>query len=137
MFLPKLDIAREPDVQVILKSNPGELKRTYMNGPADVCIEIVSLESGQRDHGAKFEEYEQGGVGEYWIVDPLHRECRFYALDEAGRYAHRIEDAEGIYRSPRLPGLALHVPTLWNETLPTVPDVLQSLQAMLNPPSAG
>ena len=36
---------REPDLMVILESNPHELKDTYMDGPADICIEVISQES--------------------------------------------------------------------------------------------
>ncbi|MEO8393884.1 MAG: Uma2 family endonuclease, partial [Chloroflexota bacterium] len=53
---------REPDLMVFLKTNPNELKDTYLDGPADICIEVVSEESVERDHGDKFREYEQGGV---------------------------------------------------------------------------
>jgi Uma2 family endonuclease len=109
---------REPDLLVVLKSNPHQLHETYMDGPADLCIEIVSEDSVDRDHGEKFKEYEKGGVPEYWIVDPIHKESRFYRLNEAGIYSRQTEDAQGNYRTPTLPGLALHVPILWNEELP-------------------
>ncbi len=131
LHLPAIDRSREPDLQVILQTNTGELTATYMNGPADICIEVVSPESVSRDHGAKFEEYERGSVREYWIVDPLHQECRFYRLGEAGRYARQAEDAEGNYRTPALPGLALHVPTLWREKLPGPLAVAEAVRAML------
>ncbi len=36
--LPK----REPDIQVILKSNPNQPQPTIMRAPSDICIEIIS-----------------------------------------------------------------------------------------------
>src|SRR5688572_2104253 len=51
---------REPDLQVILNTNPGQLTKTVMLGPADIVIEIVSPESVERDYGAKLKEYESG-----------------------------------------------------------------------------
>jgi len=109
---------REPDVFVVLNGNPHALKNTFMDGPADLVIEIVSEDSIERDHGEKFEEYEKGGVPEYWIIDPLHREARFYRQDESGRYLRQNEDAAGIYRTPALPGLQLDVSLLWRTPLP-------------------
>jgi len=122
---------REPDLVIILKTNPHELKKTYLDGPADICIEIVSEESIGRDHGDKFREYEQGGVPEYWIVDPLHRESRFYRLNDNGSYVRQNEDADGNYRTLLLPGLILHVPTLWQDDLPGPAATVRAITAML------
>ncbi len=122
---------REPDLFIVLKSNPHELKDTVMEGPADICIEIVSPGSVDRDHGEKFAEYEKGGVPEYWIIDPLRDESRFYRVNEKGVYIRQTEDAQGNYRTPALPGLALHVPTLWQETLPGPAATANAVKAML------
>ncbi len=109
---------REPDLLVVLDTNPHELKETYLDGAADICIEVVSSESGERDHGEKFIEYEKGGVAEYWIIDPLRQEARLYRLNDEGVYTRQTEDGAGNYRTPALPGLVLYVPTLWQEKLP-------------------
>jgi Uma2 family endonuclease len=122
---------REPDLFVVLHTNPHELKNTYMDGPADIVIEVVSEESIDRDHGTKFEEYEKGGIPEYWIVDPLHEESRFYRLHEDGRYRRQTEDSDGHYQTPALPGLKLHVPTLWQDELPGPGATFAAIQAML------
>lgn len=131
MRLPATDSAREPDLQVILHTNPGDLTDTAMIGPADLCIEVVSSESVERDYGEKFAEYEKAGVREYWIIDPLRQEAHFYRLDEVGLYRRQTEDADGNYHTPQLPGLALHIPTLWQPTLPDPIAVGQAVRAML------
>jgi Uma2 family endonuclease len=122
---------REPDLLVVLNSNPHELKNTYMDGPADLCIEVVSEESTSRDHGEKFEEYEKGGVKEYWIIDHLRRESRFYRLAEDGRYRRFNEDDQGNYHTPTLPGLILHVSTLWQDNLPGPAATASAVKLML------
>jgi Uma2 family endonuclease len=132
MRLPAIARSREPDLQIILNTNPHALTQTYMDGPADICIEVVSPESVQRDHGAKFEEYEKGGVPEYWILDPIHRETRFYRLDEDGVYVAYSPDEHGYYETPQLPGLRLHVPTLWTSPLPGPSQIVTLVQQMLN-----
>lgn len=131
MTLENTQSRREPDLQVILNTNPGQLTDTQMIGPADICIEVVSPESDQRDHGEKFVEYEQGGVGEYWIVDQLRDECRFYRLSENGRYQSVSADTEDHYTTPLLPDFALHVPTLWQRPLPSPPLVVEMISTML------
>jgi len=131
MRVDNLEIAREPDLQIILNTNPGTFTDTAMLGPADICLEVVSPESVERDHGTKFAEYERAGVGEYWIIDPIRRECRFYQLNEAGIYIAAQPDENGAYHTPKLPRLALHVPTFWQDELPDFFAVGQAVQAML------
>jgi len=131
MRLESADSYREPDLQVILHSNPGQLTDTAMIGPADLCIEVVSPESIARDYGQKFEEYEKGGVQEYWIIDPERREARFLRRQSTGLYATMPPDDAGYYQTPLLPRLTLHVPTLWQESLPDIVATVQAVQAML------
>jgi Uma2 family endonuclease len=123
---------REPDVFVVLNSSPHELKDTYMDGSADICIEVVSEDSTKRDYGEKFLEYEKGGVKEYWILDPLRKESIFRRLGDDGLYHRQPLDENGYYRTPLLPGFALHVGTLWQETLPGPGATVQAVRAMLN-----
>ncbi len=131
MRMDTVEAIREPDLQVILNDNPGKLTDTGMIGPADICIEVVSPESVARDYGDKFAEYEKAGVREYWIIDPIRQRCQFNRLTDAGVYAVPLPDDAGNYRTPLLPGLALHVPTLWQEELPGILEVVRTVQAML------
>lgn len=131
MKLPDIDVAREPDIQAILKSNPNKYTSTYMNGPADICIEVVSPSNIERDYEAKLTEYESGGVGEYWIFDPMRKDALFYRRDENGHYRAYKADSDGNYRTPLLPQFVLHVPTLWSNPMPGPTEVVRTMQAML------
>lgn len=122
---------REPDLMVVLHSNPHPLKDTYMDGPADICIEIVSRESTSRDRGAKFEEFERGGVSEYWLLDSVRKDHTFYRRDSSGLYTAQPLNAHGDYSTPLLPSLRVHVATLWQERLPGPAAVVAAVQAML------
>jgi len=115
---------RAPDIIFLSDENRDKLKKTYLDGPADLVIEIISEESLLRDRGEKFAEYEIGGVKEYWILDPETKRADFFILKE-GRYERRVEDAHGIYHSEIIEGLWLKVAWLWN--LPPVLDVLREL----------
>jgi Uma2 family endonuclease len=133
MVLPEVpNRRREPDLLVILEPKFANLKPSYLDGAADICIEIVSWESVERDRGAKFVEYEKGGVQEYWIIDPLHHECSFYRLNAEGIYQRQEVDADDYYRTPLLPQLAVHVPTLWQPELPRPSVTFEAVRKMLN-----
>jgi Uma2 family endonuclease len=121
---------REPDLQVILNTNPGQLTETAMIGPADICIEVVSPESASRDYGDKLTEYETAGVREYWIVDPLRQRCDFNRRGESDVYRLIRPDDQGLYRTPLLPQFMLHVPTLWEAELPDFFAIGKAVQGM-------
>lgn len=120
---------RQPDLQVILGDNMANLGETYMDGPADIVIEITSEATVAVDRGIKFEEYRQGRVPEYWIIDPRNKEALFYRL-ESTYYVQQPIVAD-VYQTTQLPGLHLHVPTLWLKNPPNMQDVLQSIKKML------
>lgn len=119
---------REPDLLFVAKGRLDLLKGTYLDGPADLVVEITSAESRLRDRGEKFAEYELGGVKEYWLIDFERKEADFYWLDERGRYRLQEPDQEGIYHSRVLPGFWLKVGWLWQEPLPAVLEMLKELK---------
>jgi Uma2 family endonuclease len=118
---------REPDILFVARERLARLRETYLDGPADVVVEVVSPESALRDRGAKLGEYEMAGVREYWLIDPERREARFFRLGERGWYESVPPDAEGVYRSQVVPGFWLRVDWLWQEPLPRALAVLREL----------
>ncbi|MDW8321108.1 MAG: Uma2 family endonuclease, partial [Armatimonadota bacterium] len=86
----------------------------YLDGPADLVVEIVSPDSEERDRATKFAEYERGGVREYWLVDPQKQEAEFYVLGEEGKYALRAKGSSGEFRSVVLEGFWLRIEWLWH-----------------------
>ncbi|HWE60858.1 MAG TPA: Uma2 family endonuclease [Chloroflexota bacterium] len=127
-FQMKLPLSgREPDLIFIAKQHEERIRNTFVDGPVDLAVEIVSPESVKRDRETKLREYGQGGVGEYWLVDPRKNEARFYQLDASGAYIQMAPDAAGTYRSRALPGFWLEVAWLWRDPLP---DVIVTLSAI-------
>jgi len=120
---------RAPDLLFVAKQNLAWLKEHYLDGPADLVIEIVSPESVLRDRGAKYVEYEAGGVREYWIIDNLSQRADFFVLDAEGRYQRATPDAHGKYTSAVLPGFWISVGWLWQTPLPPVRQVLREWEA--------
>jgi Uma2 family endonuclease len=116
---------REPDVMFISNEKLELLKNAYLDGAADLAVEVVSPESVARDRGDKFQEYEQGGVREYWLIDPMREQADFFLLGDDGLYHLASLDADGAFHSRALDGLYLKVEWLWQEPLPTLLSVLK------------
>jgi Uma2 family endonuclease len=120
---------REPDLVFIAAAHADRLRETYLDGPADLVVEIVSPDSVERDRVAKLAEYEAAGIPEYWLIDPLRRDAAFHRLGADGHYHLSPPDAEGVYRSPVLAGFPLGVAWLWQRPLPNPSNILQQLGA--------
>jgi Uma2 family endonuclease len=122
---------REPDLLYVASAHPDRLKDTYLDGPADMVIEIVSKESVNRDRGEKFVEYEAAGVSEYWLIDPIRQEAEFYRRGADNHYHPVLADDEGIYHSEVVEGFWLRVSWLWQEPLPPVLEVWREMNLLL------
>ena len=128
-FQMKLDVipsGREPDIVYLREEHRNRMTGTYIDGPADMAVEVVSPESGPRDRGEKFYEYEAAGVPEYWLVDPDREELLVYRLQD-DRYKIAFEGQEGRVDSVVVDGFWIEAEWLWRETLPPVLDVLSEL----------
>ncbi len=113
---------REPDIIYVAPENEYRLLDNYLDGPADLVVEVVSPGSEAVDRGDKFKEYERGGVREYWLIDPQRREALFYIRDEDGLFrAGTIQS--GVFQSQVLPTVKLRVEWLWEQ--PPVPEILR------------
>jgi Uma2 family endonuclease len=101
----------------------------YVDGPADLAVEIISADSDVRDRSIKLLEYEAAGVIEYWLIDPLRRDADFYILGEDGHYHLAPISPDGVYHSHVLDGFRLRVDWLWRDPLPDPADALAELDA--------
>lgn len=128
MWLPVSNRLREPDLLVVLKEHCDRIKETYLDGPADLVIEIVSSESILKDRGTKFAEYELDGVREYWVIDPERKQADFFVLGEGGRFERRLVDKRGFYHSSVLKGFRIKVDWLWQSPLPKVTEALKEVR---------
>lgn len=121
MLLSPEGPAREPDVLFVAKAHSARLLRDRLDGPADLVVEVVSEDSVRRDRADKFDEYQQFGVREYWVIDarPGRERSDFWILDAHGRYRPGEIDADGKYRCTVLPGFWLRPDWLLADPLPS------------------
>lgn len=122
MRLPRS--GREPDVMFIAREKLERVRELYIEGPADLVIEVVSPESQTPNRRDKLREYEAAGVREYWIIDPVGQEAEFCDLGKDGRY-ERVPLREGVFHSVVVPGLWLRVEWLWQQPLPSLWTILR------------
>jgi Uma2 family endonuclease len=127
MRLPEKPSGREPDLMFVSAAHRDRIRPTFLDGPADLVVEIVSPESVAQDYGDKLAEYEAAGIPEYWIIDPLRQDARFYQLGEDGTYRPAMLDANGVYTSREVPSFRLRVSWLWQRPLPTIDEALADL----------
>ena len=125
MKLENRPSGREPDVLFVSNDRLDSLKEMYLDGPADLAVEIISTESRARDRGDKFYEYEQGRVSEYWLIDPIRKQAEFYVLGDDNIYHPASLNPEGKFESVVLKGLQLKVDWLWQEPLPPLLSILK------------
>jgi Uma2 family endonuclease len=125
--------APEPDVGYVTPRRAHLVRDNEIDGAPDIAVEIVSRDSRQRDYGEKLELYQEAGVSEYWIVDPLQHRVQFLGLKD-GRYELLPLEENRIFRCGLIPGFWLDVN--WLLARP-VPPGYQCLQEILATPAKG
>ncbi|WP_028323857.1 Uma2 family endonuclease [Desulfatirhabdium butyrativorans] len=94
----------QPDIVVVC--DPAKLDDHGCIGAPDWVIEIVSPSTASKDHIIKRQLYEQFGVREYWIVQPLDKILLVYRLLADGKYGkpdvYCSEDAVTVGILPEL-----------------------------------
>ena len=110
---------RSPDLLFVAKRNLRRLKKTYLDGPADLVVEVISPDRRRVDREQKYREYEKGGVKEYWLIDPERRQAEFFELGPQKRF-QLASLRDGAYHSRILKGVWLKPEWLWRDPLPTV-----------------
>jgi Uma2 family endonuclease len=129
MRLPTRPSGREPDLLFLSTEHADRVRPNYIDGPVDLAVEGVSRESEERDRIDKLGEYEQAGIPEYWLIDPLRRDALFFQVGPDGRYRRAALDPDGFYRSEVLSGFRLRVAWLWERPLPPVAELVGQLEA--------
>jgi Uma2 family endonuclease len=127
MRLASRPSGREPDLLFVAAAHAERLRDTYLDGPADLVVEIVSPDSVDRDRVEKLGEYEAAGIPEYWVIDLPRQEALFYRLGDDGQYRQIPPDPDGIYRSSVLEGFQLKVAWLWQRPLPDAREAAREL----------
>jgi Uma2 family endonuclease len=118
--------APEPDIFFIAKNRMGIIRDKYVDGPPDLCVEVVSKSSRKYDRGRKFVLYAEHGVKEYWLIDPLKNRAEFYE-NKGGEFVPIAPDELGRIHSRVLHGLWVKPEWFLADPLPNVLEVLDEI----------
>ena len=75
----------QPDICVICDLEKLDEKGCI--GAPDFIVEILSASNSKKEMRTKKALYEESGVKEYWIIDPIHEILLQYVLQNADTYA--------------------------------------------------
>ena len=109
---------RSPDVMFMLPEHRDRIHQKYVEGPADLVIEVVGPNSRRRDLVEKHAEYEAGGVPEYWALEYERCDAIFRTLGGDGKFEPLLSDADGYITSRVLPVVRVRPEWFWREPLP-------------------
>jgi Uma2 family endonuclease len=104
---------RRPDILFFSKARLHLIGDKAMEGPPDLCVEILSPSSITVDREDKLDQYCAAGVANYWIVDPATRTIQAFRV-EASAYVESGsgKDSDTVYLEP-FPRLAIPLGKLW------------------------
>ncbi|MEM9275131.1 MAG: Uma2 family endonuclease [Cyanobacteria bacterium P01_F01_bin.143] len=103
--------SRIPDIAVI----DSQIWQSYRRDKSAViesglmlAVEVVSpgAEQIERDYSEKVTEYQNTGIAEYWIVDPIEQKITVMVLEKGSYNQTVFRESEVIY-SPTFPSLKL------------------------------
>ena len=100
----------QPDV-LYVSPERQEILQTWIEGAPDLVVEVLSPSTARMDRLLKLNRYAEGGVREYWLVDPAARTIEFY-VNDGERFVVHAQDG-GSWTSPAVPGIELDIDGLW------------------------
>jgi Uma2 family endonuclease len=97
----------QPDLCVVCDQT--KLDMQGCNGAPDLIVEIVSPNNRNHDLSTKFKLYEEAGVLEYWIVEPLEKVVLVYTLRDGIYVGLKPQIGEDVIESPLFPDLKVAI----------------------------
>ena len=105
----------EPDVCYFRKEKSKNFKKGQSKFPGpDFVIEVLSKGTEHRDRGIKFEDYQEHGVAEYWIISPKEETVEQYLL-EGGKYSLKLKSRSGEIESPVIHGFVIPIRAIFDK----------------------
>lgn len=107
----------EPDVCYFTKVKSKGFKRTQSLFPApDLVVEFTSKKTEHRDRGIKYEDYQNHGVTEYWIISPETKVVEQYHLVKK-KYKLVKKSNSGEIESFAIKGFKIPIKSIFDKKL--------------------
>jgi Uma2 family endonuclease len=103
------NIVVQPDVLVVLVANHHIITPSRIIGPPDLVVEIASPSTATYDRSKKLQAYEQAGVQEFWIADPVARNVEVLLWEPNGYRSKGVFAGQAVLPSRVVPGLQVQV----------------------------
>jgi Uma2 family endonuclease len=113
VFISPLDVVFdegnvcEPDILFISNENKDIITKKNIVGVPDLLVEVVSKGSVVRDYVEKKNDYENFGVKEYWLIDPLNETIIVHSLEDKKYKVFSSVEEQGTAKSKILPDFEL------------------------------
>ena len=106
LILSRKNVA-QPDIIFVRKERSGIIGEINLQYAPDLVIEILSVESRNRDLEIKRRIYAQFGIQEYWVIDPNASTVEVLVWSELGYVRIRTYKKTERLSSPLMPKLRL------------------------------
>jgi Uma2 family endonuclease len=103
----------QPDISVIC--DPTKVDERGCLGAPDIIVEILSPGNNKKELKNKYDVYEESGVLEYWIIQPLEKTFLRYTLINGSYQPSRLLTMGDDITTPILPGFVLSLEELFAE----------------------
>jgi len=112
-LLGRYDV-RRPDLIYFSRKRLDLVGEKAMEGPPDLCVEIISPSSRLVDRRDKFKQYAAAKIPFYWIVDPLEQTAEAFKLIRGKGYKQigRGKGSDVVSFQP-FPELKIELGDLW------------------------
>ncbi|MDP2430874.1 MAG: Uma2 family endonuclease [Pseudomonadota bacterium] len=111
----QIDTVVQPDVLAVC--DPRKVDERGIRGAPDWVVEVLSPFTAGLDHVKKRRLYEQAGVREYWLIQPMDRVLTVYTLKDGAYGRPHIQELEGETPVGVLEGVAIQ----WDELAARLP----------------
>lgn len=105
----------QPDICVIC--DPQKIDEKGCLGAPDIVVEILSPGNNKKELQNKYEVYEEAGVLEYWIIQPVEKTFMRYILTDGQFQASRLLTVGQSVETGILPGFSLDLEELFADKL--------------------
>jgi Uma2 family endonuclease len=95
----------QPDLCIVC--DESKLDKQGCNGVPDLIVEIISPNNTKHDLYTKFNLYQEAGVLEYWIIEPLEKMLIIYTLKNQEYIGLRPQTEDENVKSPLFPELQI------------------------------
>ncbi|MEL7120350.1 MAG: Uma2 family endonuclease [Bacteroidota bacterium] len=105
----------EPDICFFKEEQSKDFPDDLMFYPTpDFIIEVLSKSTETRDRGVKFEDYQNHGIQEYWIVDPATKTIEQYLLNDSTNYQLNLKARTGLIHCQAVANLSIPIEIIFD-----------------------